>query len=171
MFSKTDKIIITDIMNKFPEVKWDRYTYSRDRITGLDNFWTFGWIAREDGKFDFAILEFSLERRFESISTSSAEYSEEFAKRLGQGHNKCRRVEDLSLEVKSAKLNEPKRIIEIQGMKFTLEDDDQFHKDNVGLWMVDNGIICGCKQCKRDNHCPCYLHMDDGQVLKGVKNA
>jgi hypothetical protein len=76
----------------YPEVMWDRF--------GRD--YAFGWIKRDDEKFDFAILVYSLNEDkgilTTSIISSSAKYSQEFGKRLaGVGkvdHQDCIRIED-----------------------------------------------------------------------------
>jgi hypothetical protein len=93
---------IADLMNLFPEVRWDRVSGVRER------FFVYGWLDREDGRADFAnlILELhdddSLTHQFQ---TSSAERSEEFCRRLElycgaepdspSDHAPCQRVEDL----------------------------------------------------------------------------
>lgn len=71
----------------FPEVNWDRF--------GRD--YAFGWIPREDGKFDFMCITYHLidqENVKVMFTCSSARYSAEFAKRLGStDHEDCKRIE------------------------------------------------------------------------------
>lgn len=71
----------------FPEVQWDRF--------GED--YAFGWISRDDGKFDFmCITYFPLEGGKVKImfTCSSAKYSAEFARRLkSEKHEDCKRIE------------------------------------------------------------------------------
>lgn len=81
---------IEAILNLFPEVRWDRWSGTFERMT------IFGWIARDDGKFDFVFL-YLVNGQVDMIDTSSAKYSEEFGKRLGAGyddHQPCKRVEN-----------------------------------------------------------------------------
>lgn len=93
---------IADLMNLFPEVRWDRVSGVRER------FFVYGWLDREDGRADFVNLILELEDEeslTHQLQTSSAERSEEFCRRLerycGAGpespseHAPCQRVEDL----------------------------------------------------------------------------
>lgn len=96
---------IAVVLNKFPEVKWDRLTRSNsDYRSGAETVWIatcFGWIAREDGRSDFLVIELSrygTDELWPTFTTSSAELSEEFNRRLWGdevGHNECERVEDV----------------------------------------------------------------------------
>lgn len=79
---------IRKILNKFPKVKWDRYT--EDGL--VSNF--FGWIKRKDGQSDFLILSF-VDKKLWWYFTSSAKFSKKIAKKLKQKHLECTRVEDL----------------------------------------------------------------------------
>lgn len=89
---------IEAILNLFPECVWDRFSGELD---GWLSF--FGWISRKDNKKDFLILEFAF-GKVSIMRTSSAEYSAEFAKRLGFNHHDCQRVEDHFGGVKCIKL-------------------------------------------------------------------
>jgi len=80
-------------LNLLPEVRWDRWSGDSDRCC------VFGWVNRDDGKFDFVLITFDLTNEdsndcAEKICTSSAKYSEDFGKRLGfENHHLCKRVE------------------------------------------------------------------------------
>lgn len=79
-------------MNRLPEVTWDRCCPSEEHSYCS----VFGWIAREDGRFDFIVL-FTYEGTI-WFNTSSARYSREFGERLfgtAEGHRDCQRVEDV----------------------------------------------------------------------------
>ena len=80
---------IQKVLNKFPEVKWDRYIDSKKDLT------FYGWITREDDKFDYLELGFKMNGKLEWYSTSSSKYSKDFGKRLNFEHFDCKRVEDL----------------------------------------------------------------------------
>ena len=70
-------VLETDLL-LFPEIQWDRF--------GED--YAFGWIKRDDGKFDFACLTYYQKDEKTitvSIISSSAKYSRAFADRLGTG--------------------------------------------------------------------------------------
>jgi hypothetical protein len=91
---------IEEILNLFPEVMWDRWSGSMN-VGAMD---VFGWIAREDGRYDFCVLLF-FDGEVSSIITSSARYSEEFSNRLGfTGHNPCKRVEKYFPNAKAVRL-------------------------------------------------------------------
>ncbi len=93
---------IADVLNLFPEVRWDRATGDMER------FLIFGWLERPDLRSDFLALilepENDLHYRYQPF-TSSAERSEEFCKRVEDhfagapvaetDHATCQRVEDL----------------------------------------------------------------------------
>lgn len=84
-------------LNKLPEVMWDRFAGD-----GTDHVSVFGWIAREAGKFDYAMVMIAADGPW-LVSTSSARYSAEFSRRLGMagaGHSDCRRVEDHFADVR-----------------------------------------------------------------------
>ncbi len=102
----TDPKKITEVLNLFPEVTWDRYTADEKNID------IFGWIDRDDALRDFMVVFF---RNGQSkwYMTSSAKYSSEFCQRLDNylqepsdpaGHTKCQRVKDLGLPVKTIRL-------------------------------------------------------------------
>jgi hypothetical protein len=98
------KEALADILNVFPEVRWDRLTGTMERFT------IFGWIERRDLRSDFATI---LVEPYEDdgggftyqLATSSSELSEEFCRRLQEynegeeaaesEHNPCQRVEDV----------------------------------------------------------------------------
>lgn len=92
---------LAERMNRFPEVAWDRwggwYEYPGD-ADGIHSAGVFGWIDREDGRFDFMSLHVFWTDAdgvyAESYTTSSAALSAEFAERLGVDHVECRRIED-----------------------------------------------------------------------------
>ena len=97
-----DKEEIKEILNKFPEVKWDRYTKVEDE----SNF--FGWIERKDRHSDFLILSF-IDKGLWWYMTSSAEFSKEITKRVGGRHIPCKRVEELfGKKVNCIHLKKPK---------------------------------------------------------------
>jgi hypothetical protein len=85
--------LIAAAMNALPEVKWDRCTRSPERCVA------FGWISRgEDPRSDFVVLTFAPDTV--AMTTSSARYSREFARRLfGEAsaltHRDCERVADV----------------------------------------------------------------------------
>jgi hypothetical protein len=96
---------LSEILNRFPEVEWDRWGGWYEYPAGEDEATVytaspFGWIERDDGRFDFLVITVywtpPLGIYHTSQQTSSARYSEEFAERLGNAdsHIKCRRIED-----------------------------------------------------------------------------
>lgn len=93
---------IVETLNKLPEVTWDRFAGD-----AVDHVSVFGWIERDDGRSDFAMVMIDKEGPW-LISTSSARYSAEFSTRLGMdtdGHTGCRRVEDHFPGVRCVRLN------------------------------------------------------------------
>jgi hypothetical protein len=79
---------ISSVLNRFPEVAWDRWAGDEDRLV------VFGWIDREDGFKDFMTVRFD-DGDLVTFTTSSARYSKEFSARLGAtNHVDCKRVED-----------------------------------------------------------------------------
>lgn len=89
---------ISDAMNQLDFVTWDRcivhdYPLYADPL-GLT---VYGWIARDDGRSDFVVLEsYPWEDRL-GYTTSSARYSAEIHRRLygsDDGHTDCQRVAD-----------------------------------------------------------------------------
>jgi hypothetical protein len=97
------RLDLAELMNRFPEVVWDRwggwYEYPGEG-PAIYAASPFGWIARDDEHFDFFVLTafWTLEEGIyhTSQNTSSARFSKEFAERLGNAdaHRECRRVED-----------------------------------------------------------------------------
>lgn len=96
---------IKKILNQFPEVRWDRYTEQKyPDGTGLEFY---GWIERDDGKFDFLEIYF-FNNKPEWIATSSKKYSLGFHLRLGFPENEhlgCKRVEWIFPDINCIKLN------------------------------------------------------------------
>lgn len=72
----------------FSEVYWDRFS-----VVQKNWYSFFGWIKRPDTHEDFVVFDIVDDMPY-SINTSSAQYSEDFAHRINQGHAPCRRVED-----------------------------------------------------------------------------
>lgn len=85
---------ISDKMNEFPEVAWDRS--AGEAIYGV----AYGWIDRDDGRSDFMVLHWWQPTKGAPLefgmTTSSAQLSEEFTRRIDPGleHAACERVED-----------------------------------------------------------------------------
>lgn len=80
---------IVAILNKFPEVMWDRWS----GLPPYQSVCIFGWIKRPDSHEDYIELGF-WEGEPDYVSTSSARYSADFAHRLNFTHADCQRVED-----------------------------------------------------------------------------
>jgi len=100
---KKNKELIVEILNKFPEVVWDRFEGEVE-----DVFACFGWISREDYKFDFIDITFNKGKAV-TYSTSSAKHSEDFNKRLGfENYLPCQRMENLFDNIKTIKQNSEK---------------------------------------------------------------
>lgn len=101
--SKKGKQELQKTCNLFPEVRWDRYCAYPKSST------VFGWISREDGKFDVLLLYFTKDK-LRSYMTTSSRYSVDFGERLakyldtGLSHQSCKRVEYLRLPINSIKL-------------------------------------------------------------------
>lgn len=96
---------IEEILNRLPEVTWDRFTGDcEDTEFGVA---VYGWIPREDGRSDFVLVRIAEEGCW-MFATSSAKFSVEFGKRLGfksdETHEHCKRVEDVFKNVKVIKL-------------------------------------------------------------------
>lgn len=70
-----------------PIVQWDRWAGN------IIDMVVFGWITRDDGRFDFIVLDL-FKGELQSFRTSSAKYSAHFSKMLGWSHADCNRVED-----------------------------------------------------------------------------
>jgi len=89
-------------LNRLPMVRWDRchlVTYLDYDEPGVE---VFGWIARQDGRSDFVLVEWMPwdEEDYFPFTTSSAEHSDRIAELLNgeRGaacHEACRRVEDV----------------------------------------------------------------------------
>ncbi|MDE2020477.1 MAG: hypothetical protein KGJ13_09100 [Patescibacteria group bacterium] len=89
---------IQNVLNKFPEVSWDRWAGEFDLCI------IFGWIKRDDGRNDFILLKFT-DGSPDMIATSSSKYSKEFSARLNfEGHENCKRVERTWPETQCIKL-------------------------------------------------------------------
>lgn len=84
-------------LNRLPFVRWDRLTDWRTPSRDHAGVTVFGWIARDDGRSDFVLMEFfSWNHDPPGFSTSSAERSAEIAELLygpGGDHFPCQRVE------------------------------------------------------------------------------
>lgn len=94
----------TAILKLFPEVNWDRWNGDGETHVSV-----FGWLAREDGKFDFVLLMFDADGPW-YFTTSSARYSAEFSGRLGWGgHSDCKRVEHFFPGVRAVHQNAQER--------------------------------------------------------------
>jgi hypothetical protein len=86
---------VAERLNLFPEVAWDRC------VTWPGGGWAFGWLQRQDGRSDFATLNWWWEEADVegspltcAVGTSSAAYSADFSARLhATGHVDCKRVE------------------------------------------------------------------------------
>lgn len=67
---------------------WDRWGGTFEAMI------VFGWIDRSDARSDFLVLHISSGVVF-GFTTSSAKYSDDFAKRVGLAaeHSECKRVE------------------------------------------------------------------------------
>jgi hypothetical protein len=88
---KTPKDKAAAVLNKLPEVRWDRCVRRMERVTA------FGWIDREDGRSDFVVVYID-HHGAAGFATSSAKYSREFSERLfgtSEGHRDCERIEDV----------------------------------------------------------------------------
>lgn len=97
------KDVVEEILNRMPEVTWDRWVGELENKQGVG---VFGWIERDDGKRDFVMLRIDADGCW-MILTSSAKYSADFALRVGfEGpHGNCKRVEEHFHSVKSVKLS------------------------------------------------------------------
>lgn len=97
------RVAVADRMNRLDEVEWDRCSFGESEGTA------FGWIAREDGRADFVVLDFSWGETTgfdgETVpwfavgtNTSSAVWSALIAERIlgpENSHRDCERVEDV----------------------------------------------------------------------------
>ena len=93
------KAVLTDLMMKLPFVQWDRYV---EHLEEAQQAVFYGWIARDDGKFDFVLVSYySKYHPFWadciSYSTSSKRYSPELSRiLLGREERPeavCKRIE------------------------------------------------------------------------------
>lgn len=91
---------LADVLNLFPEVKWDRFVpfEQEGRLTFVA---AYGWLpARPDGRCDFLLVEQTPDGTW--FTTSSAKHSEEFGARLNEWskivnpspHQPCQRIAD-----------------------------------------------------------------------------
>lgn len=81
---------IAEVMNALHEVSWDRCVARESSLVA------FGWIIRNDGGRDFAIIRQTDDELW--FATSSAKYSSEFSRRLfGEDgdHKGCDKVCDV----------------------------------------------------------------------------
>ncbi len=82
--------IIATLMNKLPEVRWDRCAGD------MDAGCVYGWLDRDDGRSDFVL--FSWRNGDFVTTTSSASFSPVISERIHgntTGHKPCKRVEDV----------------------------------------------------------------------------
>lgn len=97
-------------LDSLPYVKWDRFCeFSRGEYS------FFGWIDREQDSYkDFVTADFDRNGDNLYYMTSSAKYSLDLFKRLGDGtghgHRNCKRVEDFFSAKTAIKLAPYKRI-------------------------------------------------------------
>jgi hypothetical protein len=88
---------IADYLNRLPQVEWDRSISAPVAETDVMTI-VYGWIARDDGHFDFVQLEFASWSPEPGFSTSSAEHSSEMNRAIygvGATHYPCVRVADI----------------------------------------------------------------------------
>jgi len=77
-------------------VKWDRYAIRENEAGGF----IFGWIKRDDGFFDFVVINFQMNagHLLFGYNTSSKKYSREIIKRLGgsdENYLECRPAKEI----------------------------------------------------------------------------
>ena len=95
---------ITELMNRLPFVRWDRYVHHAD----LDTIILFGWISRDDGKFDFDHFTYLTNNGNLGFTTSSKKYSAEISYLLynkskeEHDENMCKRIEIDFVDVKNS---------------------------------------------------------------------
>lgn len=80
-------------------VKWDRYAIKDDIGGGF----LFGWIKRDDGKYDFVVINFQMNNGVLMLgyNTSSKKYSQEILKRLKgnlKSYAECRSAGEIILD-------------------------------------------------------------------------
>lgn len=88
---------IEETLNCLPAVKWDRFI--DDPAGGID---VYGWIARDDGLWDFVVVNFDRAGEWTKVTTSSASHSASiYAALLGMAesvaaehHSPCMRVDE-----------------------------------------------------------------------------
>ncbi len=88
--------VLEPFMEKLDFVQWDRFTNGEGFVN------CFGWINRPDGRSDFVLLAIWDGHEEPHFWTSSAQYSEEIARRLygdAEGHVSCQRVEHAGLSL------------------------------------------------------------------------
>lgn len=86
--------VLEPFMARLDFVQWDRYTNGPGFVNA------YGWIERPDARADFVLLQLWDDWTEPSFWTSSAQYSEEIARRLygsADGHASCQRVEHAGL--------------------------------------------------------------------------
>lgn len=88
-----------EYLNRLTEVRWDRCVISPCDQEGYEDqeYHTyFGWVEREDGRADYVEIQFVPWGDRPGFTTSSAEFSKEYAERLygpGNPHYPCQRIE------------------------------------------------------------------------------
>ncbi len=80
-------------------VKWDRYAIREEQGGGF----IFGWIERDDGFYDFIVVNFQLSggTLLLGYNTSSKKYSKEIIKRLGgkdDNYLECRSAGEIVMD-------------------------------------------------------------------------
>lgn len=83
-------------LNRLPFVRWDRLVDAQ--VDGQHMVDVYGWISRNDGRFDFVQINFVQWSETPGFSTSSSERSDEIATLLygdNPTHFPCQRVEDV----------------------------------------------------------------------------
>lgn len=91
--SDMNRGIIEGVLNRFPEVRWDR------AAGGDAGGAAYGWIDREDEHQDFLVVMWEPDADgglLVGMVTSSAEHSRDFNSRLGaapEDHQDCERIE------------------------------------------------------------------------------
>jgi hypothetical protein len=158
ILQEAEKHKIAIFLNKYPEVKWDRFTDDKDQ----NEICFYGWVERTDGKYDYLELAFNHDGDEKWYSTSSALLSDDFARRGGFVHNTCQRVENLlGNTVNSIKLKEKDHIGDVNEKTYSKEEKEI--------------VICSAIKfsdfIQRGNrHCDCYLAASKFQGLDDVNS-
>jgi hypothetical protein len=93
LLAQEARAVVERTLRLLPEVRWGRWTGELGSINGIA---VYGWVSRPDGKSDFVLVRINCDGPWH-MSTSSAQYSEQFARRLSGGsflgHQPCKPVE------------------------------------------------------------------------------